>query len=72
MTQYQHPNDLKTIHNLIKLAPEEAQSFLAFNASIEREDGIIPPKYRELIAIAVALTTQCSYCIDVHTKNAKR
>ena len=25
-----------------------------------------------LISIAVALTTQCSYCIDAHAKNAAR
>src|SRR5215831_19073796 len=31
-----------------------------------------PKKYRELIAIAVAHTTQCVYCIEVHTKNAKK
>jgi len=29
-------------------------------------------KYRELIAVAVAHTTQCVYCIEVHTKNAKK
>ena len=36
------------------------------------EDGAIPPKYRELIAIAVSCTTQCPYCLDVHTRGAKR
>ena len=25
-------------------------------------DGAIPAKYKELIAVAVALTTQCPYC----------
>ena len=37
-----------------------------------RDDGSIPRKYRELIALAVACTTQCPYCLDVHTKNAKK
>jgi AhpD family alkylhydroperoxidase len=32
--------------------------------------GVIPIKYRELMSIAVALTTQCAYCIDSHIKNA--
>jgi AhpD family alkylhydroperoxidase len=31
----------------------------------------VPRKYRELIALGVALTTQCSYCIDVHTRHAR-
>jgi AhpD family alkylhydroperoxidase len=39
---------------------------------VGRDDGEIPRKYRELIAIGVALTTQCPYCLDVHTGNAKK
>ena len=31
----------------------------------------IPKKYRELIALAVACTTQCPYCIEAHAKGAK-
>src|SRR5262249_12172636 len=34
--------------------------------------GAIPVKYKELIAIAVAMTTQCPYCIDIHNSNARR
>ena len=30
----------------------------------------IPLKYRELIGLGVALTTQCAYCIDAHSNNA--
>jgi AhpD family alkylhydroperoxidase len=26
----------------------------------------------ELVAVAVALTTQCPYCIEIHTKKAKK
>ena len=29
-------------------------------------------KVKELIAVAVAVTTQCPYCIDVHVKKARR
>lgn len=29
-------------------------------------------KVREWIALAVALTTQCAYCLDVHTKAARK
>lgn len=38
---------------------------------VGREDGAIPRKYRELIALAVACTTQRPYCIEVHIKAAK-
>ena len=33
--------------------------------------GVIPLKYKELLAVAVALTTQCPYCIEIHSKKAK-
>ena len=36
------------------------------------KEGAIPLKYKELMAVAVALTTQCPYCIEIHTKKAKR
>ncbi len=68
---YQQHDDLKNIPLLAKLAPVEAEKFMAFNHAIERDGAVIPAYYRELIAIAVALTTQCAYCIDVHTRNAK-
>ena len=42
-----------------------------FKETAERTNGVIPGRYRELISIAVALTTQCPYCLDVHTKKAK-
>ena len=72
MSDYQSPDDLKAIPALIALAPVEANAFLAFNHAVERKDGLIPPKYRELISLAVALTTQCAYCLDVHTAQAAR
>ncbi len=71
MTGYQTPSDIETVPSLIALAPIEGQRFVAFNTATEREDGAIPRKYRELIALGVALTTQCSYCIDVHTRHAR-
>ena len=68
MTDYQRPEDLATVPRFAALAPSEAKAFLAFNHACERDDGEIPRKYRELISLAVALTTQCAYCLDVHTK----
>jgi len=70
MSHYHSPDDLQYARSLISLAPPEAQAFLKFKSTAEREDGVIPAKIRELISIAVALTTQCAYCIDAHVKNA--
>jgi AhpD family alkylhydroperoxidase len=71
MTDYQTRNDIQNVPALIALAPAEGQTFVAFNQATERADGAIPRKYRELIALGVALTTQCAYCIDVHTRHAR-
>ena len=62
--------DMRLIKDLIALAPAEAKGYLALSDAAERADGLIPPKYRELMSIAVALTTQCGYCLDVHTRRA--
>lgn len=70
MTDYQKSDDLRTIPELVSLSPTEAKAFLSFNHACERDDGVIPRKYRELISLAVALTTQCAYCLDVHTRKA--
>lgn len=55
-----------------KLAPAEFKGFLELDAIVGRDDGKIPRKYRELIALAVACTTQCPYCLDVHARAAKK
>lgn len=53
------------------LAPEAMKAFWAFDKAAVA-DGAIPVKYKELIAVAVALTTQCPYCIDIHSGNARK
>ena len=72
MGHYHDPDDLKLLPELKKLAPEEFKGFVALDSIVGKEDGAIPRKYRELIAIAVACTTQCPYCLTVHTKGAKK
>jgi AhpD family alkylhydroperoxidase len=69
---YHDADDLKTIGELRALAPEEFRGFVELDKIVGVDDGVIPRKYRELIAIAVACTTQCPYCLDVHTRGAKR
>ena len=72
MTHYHDENDLKLLKDMAKLAPEEFKAWVNLDRIVTREDGHIPRKYRELIALAVAHTTQCPYCIEVHSKSAKR
>ena len=65
-------NDLKRIPELKALAPADFNAWVNLDAITGRKDGRVPHKVRELIAVAVAHTTQCPYCIKVHTQNAKK
>ncbi|OAI55404.1 alkylhydroperoxidase [Planctomyces sp. SCGC AG-212-M04] len=62
--------NLKKFKKLGELAPEGFKSFVAFDEAAFK-GGVIPLKYKELMAVAVALTTQCPYCIEIHSKKAK-
>jgi len=63
--------NLTKIKKINELAPELMKAFWAFDKAAVAE-GAIPVKYKELIAVAVALTTQCPYCIEIHNNNARQ
>lgn len=63
--------NLTKLKQLDRLAPDAMKRFWAFDQAAVAE-GTIPVKYKELIAVAVALTTQCPYCIELHAANARR
>ncbi len=69
---YHDSDDLKLLRELKALAPAEFKGFVELDSIVGKEDGAIPRKYRELMAIAIACTTQCPYCLDVHTRGAKK
>jgi AhpD family alkylhydroperoxidase len=69
---YHDPADLARLKDMSAAAPAEFNAWLALDRIVAREDGAISRKYRELIAVAVAHTTQCVYCMDVHVAAAKR
>src|SRR5881392_4211628 len=69
---YHDTGDLRFLKQMSKLAPREFEAWLNLDKIVGREDGAIPRKYRELIALAVACTTQCPYCLEVHAKAAKK
>ena len=72
MSHYHDSEDLKLVGELKNLAPEAFKGFVALDSIVGRENATIPVKYQELMALAVACTTQCPYCLDVHTRKAKR
>ena len=63
--------NLGKLKQMDALAPQVMKPFWAFDTAAVAE-GAIPVKYTELIAVAVALTTQCPYCIDIHNGNARK
>jgi AhpD family alkylhydroperoxidase len=63
--------NLTKIKKMNELAPEVMKAFWAFDKAAVAE-GAIPVKYKELIAVAVALTTQCPYCIEIHAASARK
>ncbi len=63
--------NLTKLKKMDHLAPEAMKAFRPFDKAAVAE-GSIPVKFKELIAVAVAFTTQCPYCIDVHSGNARK
>lgn len=56
-------------HKRQELAPEPAKAFREFSKSVFA-NGALSTKMKQLIAVAVAHTTQCPYCIKGHTEGA--
>ncbi len=64
--------DMKNLAQLKKLdenAPDGMQAFWAFYKAAF-QPGAIDGLHKQLIALAVALTTQCPYCLEIHRKAA--
>jgi len=54
-----------------ELAPAQADAFEAFSKAVFAE-GALDKRTKQLIAVAVAHVTQCPWCIEGHTKGARR
>lgn len=74
MTEHFHdPQDRKYAATIRHAAPDAFKAFAEFDEQALRgPNKQIPRKYTELIALAVALTTQCAYCIEAHVTAAKQ
>jgi AhpD family alkylhydroperoxidase len=65
--------DMKNLGRLKQLdefAPDAMKSFWAFDKATFAE-GALTARQKQLIAVAVALTTQCPYCLELHAKAAR-
>lgn len=65
--------DMKNLRKLKRLdesAPDAMKSFWDFHKTVF-EPGAVDELQKQLMAVAVALTIQCPYCIELHLKAAR-
>jgi AhpD family alkylhydroperoxidase len=65
--------DMRNLTQLKKLdenAPEVMKAFWEFDKATFKP-GAIDVLHKQLMAVAVALTTQCPYCIELHRRAAR-
>ena len=73
MREYFYPLDgRKHYKDLEETQKDMFQAFKNFNNEIFERESALPRKVKELIAIGVAHTTQCPYCIEGHVRAAKK
>lgn len=61
----------KNLNRVPELAPHQQEAYKHFSQTVWKE-GVLSSREKESIAVAVAHSTKCHYCIDHHTKKAKR
>ncbi len=60
---------LATTGEIGRISPEIVRGYRGLSDAGEKT-GVLDPKTRELIALAVAVTRQCDGCITIHTDAA--
>jgi alkylhydroperoxidase/carboxymuconolactone decarboxylase family protein len=66
---YYHHADLARFGEIGRAAPALAEKFFAYYGAVFAE-GALTEREKSLIALAVAHTVQCPYCIDAYSKDA--
>ena len=64
-------SNLAKLKQLDKSAPDAMKAFWAFDKAAFAP-GAINVLNKQLMAVAVALTTQCPYCIELHVQSARK
>jgi len=67
----QSMDNLKKLGKLDQAANDSWAKFQDLNTAVMAE-GAISVKNKELIALGVALTTQCGYCLELHRQGAEK
>ena len=67
-TPYYQSQDLKKFKNISDWSPELGKKFFDYYNSVF-EESALSAREKSLIALAVAHTVQCPYCIDAYTQD---
>lgn len=65
---YYEPGDLRKFGKIVDWSEELGNKFFEYYDKVF-EDGALSAREKSLIALAVAHTEQCAYCIDAYTKD---
>lgn len=63
---YFNPEDLKKFGEIIEFQKEMGEKFFSYYNEVFKE-GALTAREKSLIALAVAHTVQCPYCIDAYS-----
>lgn len=66
---YYNPEDLKKFGDVADFQEDLAEKFFDYYGAVF-EEGALTAKEKSLIALAVAHTVQCPYCIDAYTEDS--
>ncbi len=66
MKTYFDPEDLKKFGNIVEFQEVMGKKFFDYYAEVFKE-GALTVREKSLIALAVAHTVQCPYCIDAYS-----
>lgn len=66
--EYFNPSDLKKFSQISKWQPTLGKKFFDYYGEVFKE-GALTEREKSLIALAVAHTVQCPYCIDAYSSD---
>lgn len=67
MTSHYQIEDLKKFTQIGKHGKEHAEQFFKYYNEVTGKDGALSKREKSLIALAIAHSEKCPYCIDAYT-----
>jgi alkylhydroperoxidase/carboxymuconolactone decarboxylase family protein len=67
--EYFNPQDLKKFGKITKFQEKMGKQFFEWYNGVFKGDSALTERVKSLIALAVAHTVQCPYCIDAYTSS---